>query len=199
MTVKISELPAAGAANDADELEANQAGTSRKVTRAQIVAGLATDSHGSTHISTGSDPVPAAVAGGASGLLTGADKNKIDGIEANAEVNDVTSVHGRTGAVVGVKGDYDGVGMTDVAVAGATTLDNADFNKLQRYTGAGNTWTFNDASEAGVIPIINKGTGDITTASGTATVEGASLIPANSAACAVYYGDGSNVRVVVEQ
>lgn len=36
--------------------------------------------HGADHISTGSDPVPAAVAAGASGLLTGSDKTKIDGL-----------------------------------------------------------------------------------------------------------------------
>lgn len=36
--------------------------------------------HASTHISTGSDPIAAAVAGGASGLLTGADKTKLDGV-----------------------------------------------------------------------------------------------------------------------
>jgi hypothetical protein len=40
-TVKISELPAAANANAGDELAANQAGTTRKLTRAQIVAGLA--------------------------------------------------------------------------------------------------------------------------------------------------------------
>lgn len=41
MTVKISQLPAAGAVAGTDELEANQAGTSRKVTAAQIRAGMA--------------------------------------------------------------------------------------------------------------------------------------------------------------
>jgi hypothetical protein len=48
MAKKISELPAASQANDSDELEANQAGTSRKLTRAQIVAGLASASHSHT-------------------------------------------------------------------------------------------------------------------------------------------------------
>src|SRR5574337_205292 len=38
---KISALPAAAGANDTDELPANQAGTTRKVTRAQVVSGLA--------------------------------------------------------------------------------------------------------------------------------------------------------------
>ena len=41
-TVKISELPAASSAAGTDELPANQSGTTRKVTRAQLVAGLAT-------------------------------------------------------------------------------------------------------------------------------------------------------------
>jgi hypothetical protein len=39
--VKISELPAASSANAGDEIPSNQSGTTRKLTRAQIVAGLA--------------------------------------------------------------------------------------------------------------------------------------------------------------
>jgi hypothetical protein len=39
--VKISELPAASSAAGTDELPANQSGTTRKLTQAQIVAGLA--------------------------------------------------------------------------------------------------------------------------------------------------------------
>lgn len=41
MAKKISQLTAASAAADSDEHEVNQAGTSKKVTRAQIIAGLA--------------------------------------------------------------------------------------------------------------------------------------------------------------
>jgi hypothetical protein len=48
MAKRISELPAAGAVADGDELELNQAGTSRKATRGQIVAGLAAAAHGHT-------------------------------------------------------------------------------------------------------------------------------------------------------
>jgi hypothetical protein len=48
MAKRISELPAAGAVADADELELNQSGTSRKATRAQIVAGLAAAAHAHT-------------------------------------------------------------------------------------------------------------------------------------------------------
>jgi hypothetical protein len=45
MTKRISELPAAGAIANTDELEINQAGLSRKATRGQIVAGLASAAH----------------------------------------------------------------------------------------------------------------------------------------------------------
>ena len=48
--------------------------------------------HGSTHISTGSDAIANAVAGGASGLMTGADKTKLDGIETAADVTDAANV-----------------------------------------------------------------------------------------------------------
>jgi hypothetical protein len=45
MTKRISELPATGSVADTDELELNQAGLSRKATRGQIVAGLASAAH----------------------------------------------------------------------------------------------------------------------------------------------------------
>jgi len=45
MTKRISELPAAVAVDETDELEVNQSGVSRKVTKGQMVAGLASDTH----------------------------------------------------------------------------------------------------------------------------------------------------------
>lgn len=45
MTKRISELPAVGSVSDTDEFEMNQSGTSRKATRAQIIAGLASGLH----------------------------------------------------------------------------------------------------------------------------------------------------------
>jgi hypothetical protein len=47
--------------------------------------------HASTHISTGSDPIAGAVAGGAAGLLTGADKTKLDGLAALTAKGDLLS------------------------------------------------------------------------------------------------------------
>jgi len=51
------------------------------------VTSVAPTAHASTHITGGSDVIPNAVAGGASGLMSGADKAKLDGIQAGAEVN----------------------------------------------------------------------------------------------------------------
>ncbi len=71
---------------------------------------------GSTRVltsSTGTDvTLPEVSAGGDSGFLTGADKTKLDGIAAGAEVNTVDSVAGKTGAVSLVKGDV-GLGNVD--------------------------------------------------------------------------------------
>ena len=45
MTKRISELPGVGGVADTDELEINQSGVSRKATRGQLVAGLASAAH----------------------------------------------------------------------------------------------------------------------------------------------------------
>lgn len=49
--------------------------------------GVAPAAHASTHVTGGSDVIPNAVPGGAAGLMSGADKAKLDGIQAGAEVN----------------------------------------------------------------------------------------------------------------
>lgn len=69
--VKISELPAATQANSGDELEANQAGTSRKVTAAQLRDGLLPTSGGTL---TGALAVAAGTVG-APGLTAAGDTN----------------------------------------------------------------------------------------------------------------------------
>jgi hypothetical protein len=60
---------------------------------------------------TGTDATIPPATGSAAGVMSAADKTKLDGIEAGAEVNDVTSVAGKTGAVSLVKGD---VGLANV-------------------------------------------------------------------------------------
>jgi hypothetical protein len=60
---------------------------------------------------TGNDATLVAATTSAAGVLTAADKAKLDGIAAGAQVNAVASVSGRTGAVTLTKSD---VGLTNV-------------------------------------------------------------------------------------
>lgn len=61
------------------------------------------------------------IAAGASGFMTGADKTKLNGIATGAQVNTVTSVFARVGAIVAVAGDYTSTLITNLStVFGAT-------------------------------------------------------------------------------
>jgi|GEM_PF-6798731 len=66
--------------------------------------------HASTHVTGGSDVISNAVAGGASGLMTGSDKTKLDGISAGADVT-VNAIHNATSKVTPV--DADELGIAD--------------------------------------------------------------------------------------
>jgi len=71
--------------------------------------------------------IPAAT-GSVNGYMSSADKTKLDGIETSADVNDVTSVFGRTGAVVAVANDYnideiDGITISTSAPSGGADGD----------------------------------------------------------------------------
>lgn len=64
----------------------------------------------------------------ADGAMSSADKTKLDGIATGAQVNTVTSVFGRTGAVVAVANDYhisdiDGVTISTSAPSGGSNGD----------------------------------------------------------------------------
>jgi len=89
MTKRISELPAAGSVADNDELELNQSGVSRKATRGQVIAGLAsvvhqhgladvTDSGGLAALdSVGTGEIEPAAYASASEAQTGTENTKI--------------------------------------------------------------------------------------------------------------------------
>lgn len=51
------------------------------------------------HVGSGGTAHADVVAGGADGFMTGADKSKLDSVQAGAQVNAVTTVNGQTGAV----------------------------------------------------------------------------------------------------
>lgn len=52
----------------------------------------AAGAHAGRHITGGGDTIASAVAGGAAGLMTGADKTRLNGIEAGADVTDAANV-----------------------------------------------------------------------------------------------------------
>jgi hypothetical protein len=65
---------------------------------------------------------------GADGAMSASDKSKLDGIASGAQVNTVTSVFGRTGAVVAANNDYniteiDGVTISTSAPSGGANGD----------------------------------------------------------------------------
>ena len=77
-------------------------------TNAQGVGpGYSLQDHQHAHGNRGGGLLHAVATGALNGFMSSADKTKLDGIEPGAEVNDVDSVFGRTGAVVAVAGDYD--------------------------------------------------------------------------------------------
>jgi len=57
-------------------------GTDTRLTNARTPS-----SHASSHVTGGSDVIANAIAGGNSGLMSGSDKTKLDGIATGAEVN----------------------------------------------------------------------------------------------------------------
>ncbi|RJE84267.1 hypothetical protein D3P07_23135 [Paenibacillus sp. 1011MAR3C5] len=76
--------------------------------------------------------------GSAAGLMSAADKSKLDGIAAGAQVNKVTSVAGKTGAVVLTKGDV-GLGSVDNIQQASLATYNAHLADYIRQPGYGIT------------------------------------------------------------
>ena len=81
----------------------------------------------STGGSTPAIGIPAAT-GSVNGYMSSGDKTRLDNMETGAEVNDVITVYGRTGAVVGAAndvefGDLDGVTVSQSAASGGVAGD----------------------------------------------------------------------------
>ena len=99
--------------------------------------------HAVTHKGDGSDPVdPVTVT--VDGLMSSADKVKLNGIETGAEVNLVDSVHGRTGDVVAQANDYT---HSQLASIGADD-HHAQLHKASHVSGGGDAFVSTDLIEA---------------------------------------------------
>ncbi len=97
---------------DLDALAAAVAVNSAKVSNVTTDLSSTTTATTVTVVSSdGTDAVLAAASGTDAGVMSAADKTKLDGIAAGAQVNTVDSVAGKTGAVTLVKGD---VGLANV-------------------------------------------------------------------------------------
>ena len=156
--VKISQLPAASQANTTDELEANQAGTSRKVTAAQLRAGLAASGANNDITSLSGLTTALSVAQGGTGATSAANARTSLGLGTAA------TMAGPAGAIVGTtdtqtltaKTIAAGVftdGYTEETVTANTstayTIDLAN-GTVQILTLTGNcTFTFPAATTAG--------------------------------------------------
>ena len=84
----------------------------------------------------------------AKGYMSATDKTKLDGIEAGAEVNAVTSVNGSTGAVTvqGFSGDYDDLTNKPTIPSSANDLSDIDLTNVQngsvlKYNSVGSKFT----------------------------------------------------------
>jgi hypothetical protein len=93
--VKISELPAATSAGTGDEIPANQSGTTRKLTRAQIVSGLAASGANSDITSLTGLTTALSVAQGGTGGTTAS------GARTALELGTAATMTGPSGTIVG--------------------------------------------------------------------------------------------------
>jgi len=103
-----------------------------RITAAASGSSAVTNVSGTSPITSSGGSTPAigipAATGSVHGYMSSTDKSKLDNIEASADVNDVDSVFGRTGAVVAVANDYnvteiDGITVSTSAPSGGANGD----------------------------------------------------------------------------
>lgn len=139
------------------------------------------------------------------GLMSAADKAKLDGIAAGAQVNAVTSVAGRTGAVAVTKADV-GLGNADntsdaskpvsTAQAAADALRLAIANNLSDLNNAGSALTNLGGTTVGKSVFTASNSSTALTALGAGTTGTALFAAANAAAAQSTLGlvPGTNVQ-----
>jgi hypothetical protein len=146
------------------------------------LTGAAPTAHAASHVTGGGDVIANAIAAGNSGLMSGADKTKLDGIETAADVTDATNV-AAAGAVM--ESDYTAADVvlvgTGVGTTGAVTLAASQFLG-KKAAGAATNLT---ATEARTILNVADGanayvhpnhSGDVTSAADGAQTIGAKKV-----------------------
>ena len=218
MAKRISELPAAGAVADTDELELNQAGASRKATRAQLVAGLAAAAHVHTladvtdagalaakdMIEEGDIASEAVTASKLADLSVSSAKLALESVTADQLADDaVTNPKIADDAVTTAKIAASAVGSTELAddavvmakiAAGAVTTNKIAANAVTATQLAGNSVTEPKiADDAVTTPKIADG------AVGSANIAAAAVGPVQLADTAVTPGVYTVATVTVDQ
>ncbi len=115
--------------------------------------------------------VHAVATSGANGFMSAADRTKLDGIEAGAEVNVVDSVAGKTGAVTLVKGDV-GLGNVDNTSDANKPLSTAATTALAGKSDTSHTHPNATTLEDGFMSAEDKTVLDGLAAGGVASFEG---------------------------
>ena len=131
------------------------AGTNVQISSGNVISATDTTYTAGTNVQitgttiSATDTTYSAATQSADGLMSSSDKTKLDGIESGAEVNDVTSVNGQTGAVVIGNATQSTAGL--MSAADKTALDNMSggglpvgamvIMKTNSAPGIGGTWS----------------------------------------------------------
>ena len=146
--------------------------------------------HAVTHKGDGSDPIDAATVT-VDGLMDSADKVKLNGIETGAEVNVVTSVHGRVGDVVAAPNDY-----THAQLASIGADDHhSQIHKASHVSGGGDAFLSTDLLEA-IVKRLQESGGPTTLLIG-AIADGQELVRSGSSIVGVTRFGGNWAQVEV--
>lgn len=142
-TLDAATTSLAGVMTSADKTKLDGIAAGAQVNVATNLGYTTAASSGTVTSSTGTNATVPAATTTLAGLLTGADKIKLDGIAAGAQVNAVTSVASKTGAVTLVKDDVglslvDNTADSSKSVASAATLTTARTINGVSFNGSAN-------------------------------------------------------------
>lgn len=141
------------------------------------------DPHANTHVSNGTDPIPGATPS-VGGLMSAADKTKLNGIESLAKNGVTTQEEGVTAGTNQSTLNWVGSSTTVASLGAVTTITTVSSDPLTTQLNGVDVGTFQDT--------LNFTTGmNVTALGGTSTIA-----LANTAVTPGVYGSGSAVPVI---